>query len=128
MDAKLVERFGRSEHDNFGIVETVGVPHPYCIGARHVEHAADRFGGMLDTAAIESAERHGITCCTCKGKLKFADHKSALLVECKVAPADDDKKMVPELHEYLKASMDKFANETEYAGFAFMEARPEPEK
>lgn len=123
-DQKLVDRFGVSTDGNYAVVNTLGTPHSYCIGAKHVAHAADHFSGILDEAAIESAERHGIYCATCRGNLKWKDHKVALLVECKddlTLPGSNETK--PELHEYLLACKAKLTSDEEYAGFAFVQAR-----
>lgn len=128
-DPKLVERYGKSEAGNFYVVGRIGVPHPYMIGAKHVVHAADHFGGMLGTAAIESCERHGICCEICKGDLAFADHKQALLIEClehvtvgEPDPETDKVQTNPELHAYLLRIM-PMAEEDKYEGFSFLDGR-----
>src|SRR5688500_6681870 len=62
-------------------IEKVSFPHPYCVSARLVGYASDHHGGMLDTYAIEQAERHGIYCEICKkeGKiLSVHEHKTSL--------------------------------------------------
>lgn len=123
MDAKLVARFGRSEHGNFGVVDTLGVPHSYCIGAKHIAFAADHAGGILNEDTIERAERAGATCRTCRGNLKWKDHKVALLVACELPMGDPDNadKVHPELYAYLLACKEKLTSETEYEGFAFVD-------
>lgn len=118
-------RYGKSEHGNFEVVDTIAVPHPYCIGAKHVVFAADHHGAVINEHVIEQAERNGIFCETCKGKLKFADHKQALLVRCKGdLQAHDDHgnlKPHPELKDYLDKSL-PLCEADGYVGFAFLKA------
>jgi hypothetical protein len=111
---KLTERYGISGNGNFYVIDTIGVPHPYCIGPRHVGHAAHRFGGVLGDAAIRSAEMTGIHCDICKGKLSYDQHQQALLVACKVEANNNE-----ELHAYL-LKCKPLAEADQYAGFAFM--------
>lgn len=98
----------------FRVIDTIGVPHPYCIGTKHVVHASDKFMGMLGKEAIEDGEKHGIYCNICKGKLKYADHKQALLIEC-----DKDDNIT--LQEYLK-SIVELAESDNFAGFSFIKS------
>ena len=117
---KLEKRYGKSRRGNFRVIDTIGVPHPYCVGARHVEIAADRFCGILGPDAIEEAERCGVTCRTCKGDLSYKEHETGLLVSFK-----KDLKGNKELHAYLLDIRDK-AVEDKYAGFAFIDERVKP--
>lgn len=117
MANEKIAKYGSSEHGNFKVVDTIGVPHPYCIGARHVAHAADRFSGMLGEAAVESAEKHGIMCEICKGKLTFKQHEQALLVSCE-APTTVDGKNNPELVDFLMKCK-PLCEADGFAGFAF---------
>lgn len=124
----LTKRYGMSEHGNFAIADTIGVPHPYCISSKLVGWVADHFGGMLGGAAIENAEQNGIYCDTCKGQLKFADHKQALLVSCKIELTigeGDEKTACPELHAYL-LKCKPLAIEDNYEGFAFVRVADAP--
>lgn len=118
---KIAERYGASEHGNFYVVDTIGVPHPYCIGVRHVAHASDRFGGILGEAAIRSAEMAGIHCAICEGKLSYDQHEQAALVACKIE-AKVDGHAVPELHDYL-LKVKSLAEQDGYAGFAFVRSK-----
>jgi len=118
--AKLQERYGKSEHGNFFVVDTIGTPHPYCIGTKHVSHAADNFCGRLSRECVEDGEKKRIFKCEVRGcTLPYAQHETALLVECKKELKGEDGKVDPELEIYLKSSVDK-ANEDKYAGFAFI--------
>lgn len=121
MNEKLRARYGKSEHGNFAVVDTIGVPHPYMITAKHVVHASDHFFGRLDEAAIEAAEKAGAKCGICKGKLKWSEHKHALLVSCKL-PLKDGDKACPELHAYL-LKCKPLCEEDGHVGFAFHDDR-----
>ena len=115
---KIQERYGASEHGNFYVINIIGVPHPYVIGARHVGHAADRFSGMLGEPAIRSAEMAGIHCQMKGCRLSYDQHEQAALVACKIE-ANVDGKAHPELHDYL-LKVTPLAEQDHYAGFAFM--------
>lgn len=80
MENKIVERYGKSEAGNFLAVDTIGVPHGYCITSKHVSYAADHCCGILSAHSIEEAEKHGAVCGVCKGELSYHDHKTGLLV------------------------------------------------
>lgn len=126
---KLKERYGASEHGNFAVIDTIGVPHPYCITAQHVSHASDFCGGRLDQDAITAAERAGAKCGICHGKLKYKEHETALLVSCRVDMVvdgerpDDIKVASPELHAYL-LKVKPLCEEDKYVGFAFKDDVP----
>ena len=115
-----IGQYGQSEHGNFAVVDTIPVPHPYTIGAKHVAHASDRFSGMLGEAAIESAERHGIKCQHRGCTLKWKQHETALLVDCKADLKDGDR-VNPELQAYLLKCKEQ-AEADGFAGFAFRRA------
>jgi hypothetical protein len=119
-DGELQERYGTSEAGNFFVRETIGVPHPYCIGPGHVAEAADHHGGMLGESAIQAAEQKRIYCCTCKGKLKFEQHETALLVACK-EELKVGEQVNPELQSYLLSIKGK-VEEDGFAGWAFIRA------
>lgn len=113
----------QSEQGNFYVKDSIGVPHPYCIGPRHVTHAADHFGGMLSEAAIEGAERNGAKCETCKGKLTYKQHEQAVLIGCKADMDDGNGKAVPELHQFLLALKPLVEASNYFVGFAFLDER-----
>lgn len=117
MDEKL-KKYGKSKKENFFVMDTIGVPHLYCIGPKHVGYASDNWAGMLGEGTIEEAEKEGIYCCTCKGDLKYKEHKIALLVKClKSFDAKSDKK---ECEDYLKSITD-MCEKDKYAGFSFLQ-------
>lgn len=104
-------------------VEKLFLPHPYCIGAKHVAHAADHFSGMLGEAAIADGEKQGIICETCKARgehLSYKDHETSLtlFVEIPPIPRLEHLKDVPGLHEYL-LSIKEQAERLGIQGFAF---------
>ncbi|RKX65103.1 MAG: hypothetical protein DRP42_05340 [Tenericutes bacterium] len=101
---------------NFWIVDEIPVPHPYCVGARHVGHASNNFGGMLSEECIKDGEKNGITCETRGCNLMYKEHEKALIVQI------FDKKNLDEveLQDYLK-SIVKQAEDEGYVGFVFME-------
>lgn len=111
--------YGTSERGNFAVIDTIGVPHYYCITLKHLEKST---GIYLD---IEEAERWGAACNTCKqnarhgGKiLSYKEHGLALLVECAV-----DFKGNEEVEKELRAWLLKIKDEAErnrYVGFAFV--------
>ena len=110
-----------SKEGNFRIVDTIGVPHPYCIGSRLVAFTADYHNGLLGNDAIDDAEKHGIYCEICKkiqrkgGKiLSRIEHEQALLVECVI----DINPVPSELKTWLLEIKDE-ATKNGYTGFAF---------
>jgi hypothetical protein len=103
----------------FYVKDTIGVPHPYCIGSRHVAHASDHFHGMLSAEAIRSGEKKGIFCDICKGKLSYDEHKQALLI---AVNAEGELKDVPGLQEYLLSIQDMTERDG-YAGWSFIKEK-----
>ncbi len=121
--------YGESEHGNFKIKDTIGVPHPFCITPEHVTHASDKHMGRLTSECIEELEadrekRHlSPSSCGIKGcSLRYKEHKQALLVECYADMKDENGHAVKELHEYLLACKDE-AIANDYEGFAFVDKR-----
>lgn len=108
------------ESAHFRIVDTIGVPHPFCITARHVEIAADNFGGMLGEAAIEAAEKRGVRCGMRGCRLDYKQHEQALVVECRAPLKMPDGSVNPELHKFLLDNKAE-CEFNKYAGFAFID-------
>jgi len=110
------EKYEKYLHtEMYRVIDSIGVPHPYCITPKHVAVAADQFGGMLGEPAIIEAEKQGAVCCICKGKLSYKQHEQALLIEVKF---NGELKDAPNLKEYLLSIKD-MATEGKFAGFAF---------
>lgn len=100
--------------DKFKVVDVVMVPHPYCIGTKHVAWASDKFSGILSGDAIRSAEQHfNAKCYICDQS--YDEHKRAILVE---VHDDSDLNNNPELKEYLM-SIKTMAEADGFAGFCF---------
>jgi hypothetical protein len=108
----------------FRAKDSIGVPHPYCIGAAHVVWASDHHGGMLGESAIKDAEANGIHCDICKkahrqtGRpiLSFAEHQQAVLIEVDSPLGLNDD---PDLMPYL-LSIKERATKDGFVGFAFI--------
>lgn len=118
--------YPQSKEGNFRIIDTIGVPHPYCIGSRLVAFTADHHHGILDGNAIDDAEKHEIYCETCTeiqrkgGKvLSRSEHEQALLVECAI----DINPAPSELKTWLLEIKDE-ATKNGYVGFAFKSYEP----
>jgi hypothetical protein len=103
--------------EQFEIIDTIGVPHPFCITDKHVAHASYKFGGILGESAIKDLEKITFRpSCGVKGcQLKYHEHKQALLIE-----VDDDRDLndIPELNEYL-LECKPICESDGYVGFAF---------
>lgn len=114
--------YGESSNGNFKVVDSISVPHPYCITPKHVEVASRDFGGMLGEDAILAAERKGVRCGTkthegnCK--LAYYEHEQALLIGCNKELKDEKGEVNPELHRYL-LSIKEECEKNGYVGFAF---------
>jgi hypothetical protein len=120
---QLKARYGKSSAGNFEVIDTIGVPHPYTIGPKHVAHAADHHGGILGQHAIETGERNGIRCQHRGCTLSYAEHKQALLVECNAplqVEENGEKVTAPELRAYLMKCK-PLCEEDKYEGFAFLD-------
>lgn len=100
----------------FSVMDTpMGVPHPFTVGPRHINHAANHFMGQLGRDAIESLEkeRGGPSCCHPNCNLKYHQHQQALAIGCKIK--DNDK-----LKEYLQ-SIVKQCEADGFAGFVLVD-------
>ena len=104
--------------EQFEVIDTIGVPHPYCITSKHVAYAADHCHGMLNEEAIRKAEKvKGAHCDVKNCNLSYNEHEQALLVACY-----KDIQKNEELHRYLLKIKDE-AEKNGYAGFAFLDKR-----
>lgn len=114
---EIKARYGVSSAGNYAVIETIGVPHPYCITPKHVSYAATYCSGILNNDSIVRAERAGAQCGICKGELTYKEHEHALLVECKL-PLPEHVDAGTELHAYLHACK-PLCEADGYVGFAF---------
>ena len=109
--------YPKSQHGNFEVVDSIGVPHPYCITPKHIAHASDRCGGILNETAIREAEQTGARC-GCRGcNLPYDQHEQALLVKCH-SDFQTDPQAEQELRDYLLA-IKETTEQNGYVGFAF---------
>lgn len=104
--------------DTYKVLDTIGVPHPYCIHPGHVAYASDHHFGMLTKECIIEAEKHGAKCGICRGQLSFEKHEQALLVAVKSGVDLHDPNNG--LKEYL-LSIKEMATTDGFVGFAFKE-------
>ncbi len=116
------ESYGYSSKGNFSVMDTIGVPHPFCITPKHVVHASDHCCGMLGKESMNAAPcgmrfRGGGRC-----QLSADEHETALLVACKADMKGVDGKVNPELHEYLLSIKDQ-ATQDGFVGFSFLDKR-----
>jgi hypothetical protein len=119
--------YPESAQGNFKVVDTVGVPHTYCIGSLHMKYNDTM---IMDGDSIKRAEEKGASCYICKAQYKqgaipkilsYEEHKEALLIECKVEIQPPPQ----ELTDYLKTIKDE-CEKNGYVGFAFQKAKPTP--
>jgi len=103
----------------FKIIDTLGVPHSYCITPKHVGYVSDHCGSLLNDYTIKEAEQHGAKCNICKGKLAYDEHKQALLVEVN---SKEQLSKIKGLKKYLLSIKDR-AIKDGYEGFAFIQKK-----
>ena len=96
----------------FRVIDTLGVPHPFCITPKHMQ-SGSMYLGEIETKEVES---NGRPSCGMKGyNLMYDEHEQALLVEVK---DDRDLNKIPSLHKYLLKIKDR-ATKDGFVGFAF---------
>lgn len=122
--AELLKLYGESSKKNFRVIDTIGVPHPYCITPKHM--LKDHMYMNADT--IREAESQGAVCDICRklvnaGKmpkeLPYDEHKQALLVGCKLDIEDKTNlEARKELQKFMLKNKKK-AEKNNMVGFAF---------
>lgn len=117
------DQYGKSENNNFKIVDTIGVPHPYCISNKHLQYNDSMYLGKEEIIKMET-EHDQVRCDICLKNdndkiLLFEEHKQALLVECKAEIKDNE-----ELRKYLLSIKD-LTEKNGFVGFAFLDKREE---
>lgn len=123
-DKKFKGEYGVSEQGNFEVIDSIGVPHPYCIGAAHLKYNDCMMLGTDQIRRMEKEHPHHVHCKVKGCTLSYDEHEQALVVACKadmVSPGDG-KKACPELHNYLLKAKDE-ATKNGYTGFAFLDKR-----
>jgi hypothetical protein len=114
MKNEKLEKYPKTEF--FEVVDTIGVPHTFCITHHHIVWASDRHCGSLSKEAIDSYERSigGRPSCGMKGcNLLIHEHEQALLVRCKTK----DNELT---NAYLK-SIVEMCEADGYAGFTLLD-------
>jgi len=99
----------------FEVIDTIGVPHPYCIGSAHLKYNDSMYLGKEQIEKMETDHPNKVRCDICKGKLSFAEHETALLVEVNTS---EDLNKVKGLKEYLLSIKEQCETDG-YVGFAF---------
>lgn len=124
---ELIQTYGQSEQGNFKIIDTIGVPHSYCINQLHLKYNTSMYLGEEQIVRMER-DHNNVRCDTCKKLnrkegtqiLLWNEHKKALLVECLIEATNKDGHiMIPELHQYLLKVKD-LATKNGYEGFGFI--------
>jgi len=108
----LKGNYSVSENGNFKVVDTIGVPHPYCITPMHLRYCGDSM--ILNKESIKRAEERGARCGMKDCNLSYSEHKEALLISCKIEFGEDNK----EINDFLLLNKEE-AESNGYAGFAF---------
>jgi len=113
---ELVKIYGRSDKGNFGIIDTIGVPHPFMIGTKHVAYASDHHMGMLGKETMEE-----VPCEICHMTFTEGKHETALLLECLKEPKNKTA-AGKEAQEYLKKIIKfKHFKKNKYAGVTLLD-------
>ena len=99
----------------FEVVDTIGVPHPFMIGSKHVFYASDKHSGVLGKEAILGLEKKlGRPSCELRGcTLSYEQHEQALLVRCKTKD--------PELTQAYLKSIVALCEKEGFAGFTLLD-------
>ena len=106
MENEILKEFPSEER--WRVIDTLGVPHPYCITPQHLKYCDI----VIGKAEIVEAERHGVVCNICKklnekeGReiLSYEEHKQVVLVEVdseKEDIKDETGEFKKSLQEYL---------------------------
>jgi len=119
-----------SSTELFEAIDTIPIPHPYCITPRHIATASDKHSGILDADAIRDAEKtNKAVCDICKHInkkdpskpiLSYDEHGQALLLAVK---SDKELKDIPELKDYLLEIKPLLITDN-FQGIAFKQIKP----
>ena len=120
-EIKLLQRkYGESKNNNFKIIKTISIPHTYMITPKHLEFNDSMYLGNSEILQMEND--HGFMCGQSQCNLKYQDHKSGLVIECKIpmTQKNNKNKFNKELHKYLLMIKEKL-DLKKYDGFAFVD-------
>ena len=118
-----IKGYGKSKQGNFKVIDTIGIPHTYCITPEHL--LPDEMYLDIPKAEIEN----NAVCDICKNLVKegkqnkiltYEEHEKALLVECKIKLNQGEENK--ELKKYLLSIKVK-AEKKGFVGFAFLDSR-----
>lgn len=113
-ELKLIEAL--KLQDVFKLKSIINVnhdPHSYMIGARHIKHASDNYGGMLGEETMEK-----IPCAMPKCGLFYKDHTSDKVAFLLLIRDATNKEMNEALRTIVKELGEKFID-----GFGFVESK-----
>ena len=101
-------QYEKYDTEFFSVRDTMGVPHPFTIGTKHVCHASDHHGGRLGEETCK------IIPCAMRGcQLSYEEHETALAINCK----NKDNEL---LQKYL-LSIKEQCEKDKYAGFVLVD-------
>ncbi len=74
----------------FEVIDTMGVPHPFCITPKHLEHCSELHSMCIGKEQIQSLERKTKRpSCGMEGcNLMYDQHEQALAIRCKTKDND----------------------------------------
>jgi hypothetical protein len=90
----------------FEVIDTIGVPHPFCITGKHVVWASDKHFGKLGRDAIISYEKSiggKPSCGVPQCNLTFEKHETALAIKCKIKDNELTKQYLQSIVEQCEA-------------------------
>jgi len=123
---ELREKFGESEQGNFYVEDTIGVPHPFCIGEKVMRAVESGLLSKENIMAAESERHRGLCSARFESggscQMKFEEHEQAILVGCKANIKGKDDMANPELHQWLLKNKELCEKEG-FAGFSFLDKR-----
>jgi len=117
---KLIKKHGESSKSNFSITDTIPIPHSYMITSKHLEYNDSMYLGKKEIELME--KEHGSLCGQRDCNLKYEDHKSGLLILCKIPMSQKNNKnrLNKELHVYLM-EIKKTLDLKKFEGFVFID-------
>lgn len=104
--------------DKFKVVDSITLPHTYCMGNKVLGYISTNFNGKDIRKAVETYEKVFGPSCTEEGcNLTIEEHVLALAIE--VDTDDEEIQMTPGLFEYLNSITD-MAKKSGVKGFVYV--------
>jgi len=118
--------YGKSAKGHFRVIDSIGVPHPYCIGPEHLQYNDSIYIGAEQIRRMEKQHPTKVHCMVKGCNLSYDEHEQGLIIECKVSMVDpnNNNNTRPELYNYLLQIKEE-AEENGYVGFAFLDKTQE---